>query len=61
MTQTISTSSDTTLNTARRVLYRLASLVFLDPRNGSAWEQLVDRRSQECVCAAAELIRNEPQ
>lgn len=51
--------SDPALHVARQALYRYTALAFLDPRAGS-WSRLIDRQSQECVQAAAELLRSEP-
>lgn len=50
---------DPALNAARRVLYRFASLAIGDPLSGT-WPQLADLRSQSCVRAACELLRDEP-
>jgi TorA maturation chaperone TorD len=56
--QSAGRTADRGLNLARQAIYRFASLAFLDPRAGS-WEQLTDAGIQDCVRAAAELIRTE--
>ncbi len=53
------TRFDPALNAARRALYRFAALAFGDPLSG-LWVQLTDSRSQDCVRAACELLRDEP-
>ena len=52
-------AADRGLNLARQAIYRFASLAFLDPLVG-AWSQLSQGETQDCVLAAAELIRTEP-
>ncbi len=52
------TRFDPTLNAGRRVLYRFAALAFGDPLSGT-WLQLTDSRSQACVRAGCELLRDE--
>jgi TorA maturation chaperone TorD len=52
-------ADDRGLNLARQAIYRFASLAFLDPRAGS-WAQLSDPGIQDCVRAAAELLRTDP-
>lgn len=47
---------DSGLNLARQAIYRFASLAFLDPRAG-AWSQLRQPGVEDCVLAAAELLR----
>ena len=53
------TQFDPALNAARRALYRFTALAFGDPLSGT-WPQLTDSRSQACVRAACELLRDEP-
>lgn len=53
------TRFDPALNAARRALYRFAALAFGDPLSGT-WRQLTDARSQACVRATCELLRDEP-
>lgn len=47
---------DSGLNPARLAIYRFASLAFLDPRAG-AWSRLRQSGVEDCVVAAAELLR----
>ena len=51
-------AADRGLNLARQAIYRFASLAFLDPLAG-AWAQLSDGGVQDCVLAAAELLRTD--
>lgn len=50
---------DTAVNSARRALYRFASLALADPASG-CWTHLADRLSHACIHAACELVRAEP-
>ncbi len=49
-------ASNSGLNLARQAIYRFASLAFLDPRAGT-WSQLRRAGVEDCVLAAAELLR----
>lgn len=47
------------VNAARRAIYRYAALAFADPLAGT-FPRLADERSQECVEAGCELLRETP-